>query len=258
MGNEQDLSYLQALYRLANQYTEIGAYEKTFELYEECLRLNRRMFKDTATADYASNAYRVYSAMIDNYTNVAEKCEGNGDDKESIKWYEKAVRASDTMILIAEKYMEFTDAAYKNYSIASMFYQNALICKALDWKSIAISQIDSANAYLLKLYGGEYWSEVETELIRNLYQKGGLATDSHDLEFAKECYKELVDYASKSDWLYDKTQNGPNMAAIYYYGAVEAWLDILENREEGADKETIESLKKQQDALAKILKGKKK
>lgn len=258
MGKEQDISYLQALFRLANQYTEIGAYEKTFELYEECLRLNERIFKDTATADYARNAYSVYSAMISNYAGLAEKYEGYGDDKESIKWYEKAVRASDTMILIAEKYMEFTEVAYKNYSIGSLFYQNARICKELGWKSIAISQIDSANAYLLKLYGGEYWSEVETELMRNLYLKGELAMDSHDLELAKECYKELVDYASKSDGLYDKSQNGTNIAAIYYYEAVEAWLDILENRESGEDTETIESLKKQRDALVKMLQGKKK
>lgn len=258
IGDEPDLSYMQALYRLAKYNSEEEANEKSIELYEECLPLNEEFYKDTATADYARNAYYIYSSMIDVYTDLAQKCEKNGDDKESVKWYEKAARTCDTMILVAEKYMEFTEEAYKNYTLGSMFYQSALICKELDWKSTAISQLDSANGYLLKMQGGEYWSEVEMEVMRNLYMKGSLATDSYDLELAKECYKELVDYASKSDGLYDKSQNGWNMAVIYYYEAVEKWMDILENRENGADTETIRNLKKQRDALATMMKGKKK
>lgn len=257
LGKNRDISYLQALYRLANKYSEIRAYEKTFDLYEECLRLNEWLYKDTASADYARNAYHVYSAMIDNYAELAEKSE---EDEVRNKWYEKAVYVSDTMILVADQYMEMASEEYKNYVLAAMYHQNALICNELDWRSIAITQLDRANEYLLKMYGGELWSLVESDVMRNLYLKGKIASDNHDVELAKECYQEVVEYASKSDELYEVEKGSArryNSAATYYYEAVLALLDILENREDGKDVATIESLKKQRDALIKILKGKK-
>ena len=244
-GKEESLPFLQSLYRLAQAYAAADSNLQALEVYNECLVVNRYLFSDTAATQCRANAITVYGDMI----NCANAIGNTTDEPENKEWYEKALRSSDTMIQLAEESLDETNDKHI-YEMSQFYLKNALICNQLDWNSMAISQLDKANEYLLKLYEGKYKEAVESEIIRNLYLKGLLAAEENDPDLAKSYYSEAVEYATHVDDLAD-------VAAIYYQ-TVDAWLDILENREYGKDVKTIESLKSQRNALVKIMKGKKK
>ena len=243
-GKEESLPFLQSLYRLAQAYAAVDSNLQALEVYNECLVVNRYLFSDTAAAQCRANAITVYGDMV-----VCANAIGDAtDEPDNKEWYEKALRSSDTLIQLAEESLDETNDKHI-YEISQFYLKNALICNQLDWNSIAISQLDKANEYLLKLYEGKYKEAVESEIIRNLYLKGLLAAEANDPDLAKSYYSEAVEYATRADDLKD-------VAAIYYQ-TVEAWLEILETRDVERDEATITSLQKQKEALIKILKGKK-
>ena len=243
-GKEQSLTFLQSLYRLAKAYAGVDSNRRALEVYDECLEVNRYLFSDTSASQCRANAITVYGDMVECANTIGDATD-EPDDKE---WYEKALRASDTLILLAEESLDETND-YQVYQMSQYYLKNAVICSQLDWHNLAISQIDKANEYLLKLYKGKYKEVVESEVIRNFYLKGLLAAEANDPDMAKSYYSEAVEYATRADDLKD-------VAAIYYQTVV-AWLEILETRDVERDEATITSLQKQKEALIKILKGKK-
>ena len=243
-GKEESLSFLQSLYRLAKAYAGVDSNRRALEVYAECLEVNRYLFSDTSASQCRANAITVYGDMVECANAIGDAT----DEPDNKEWYEKALRSSDTLIQLAEESLDETNDKHI-YEISQFYLKNALICNQLDWNSIAISQLDKANEYLLKLYEGKYKEAVESEIIRNLYLKGLLAAEENDPDLAKSYYSEAVEYATRADDLKD-------VAAIYYQ-TVEAWLEILETRDVERDEATIASLQKQKEALVKILKGKK-
>lgn len=242
-GKEMSVTFLQSLYRLAKAYTAADSNKQALKVYDECLTVNRYLFIDTAASMYRANAITVYGEMV----NCASTIGDDADEPEDKEWYEKALRSSDTLILLAEESLDETND-YHIYEMSQYYLKNAVICSQLNWHNMAIGQLDKANEYLLKLYEGKYKDVVESEVIRNIYLKGLLAAEANDPDMAKSYYSEAVEYATRADDM--------NSVAPIYYQTVEAWLDILEHRDVERDEATITSLQKQRDALIKILKGK--
>ena len=243
-GKEISLSFLLSLYRLATAYDAADSARQALAIFAECQEVNKMIYADTAQTLYKGNAVEVYKSMVD----CASKKGDALDEPDNKEWYEKALNASDTLILFMESVLDENNV-YQVYQLSNYLRTNAIICKLLDWKNIALTQLDKANEYLLKLYAGEYKDAVETDIMTNLYLQGLIAGDMNEPDMAKLYYSEAVEYATHADDI--------NSVALIYYRVVEEWLDILEHRDVERDDATISSLQKQKEALIKILKGKK-
>ncbi|MBR4135400.1 MAG: hypothetical protein IKU03_03195 [Bacteroidales bacterium] len=234
-----DVPYMQANYALAEVYRGLDSAEQAIPYYEECLRMNDLVFKDTSYTKWRGNLIDIDIPLAACYQGMADV-----DTANRKQWFLKAINTRDTLTELMEQVCRMdTNDINMAYKLSFQHYRNALCYAQAELLYMGLEKLDKSDAILLKIYNGEYRSAVEEDLVRNYWLRGAIYEEDEDYDKAKELYSNAVKFAD----------NATNAQSVAHWAVVSisSMIDLLEN-DPTADPNEIKVLKQKLAYFAKL------